>query len=45
MNRLEVGYELTVNAGFRSKPWRGCGYPQLVSAALVTDRSSGSLVG
>jgi hypothetical protein len=45
MNRLEVGCELAVNARFRSKALRRCGYSQLVSAALVTDKSSGSLVG
>ena len=45
MNRHEVGRELAVNDPFRAQPRGLCDYPQLVSAALVTVRSSGSLVG
>src|SRR6201996_609255 len=41
MNPHQVGYELAVNAGFRSN--LRSGYSHEVSAALVTDKSSGSL--
>src|ERR1700753_4226293 len=44
MNRREVRCELAVNGGLPVDCRRWC-YSQVVSAALVTVRSSGSLVG
>src|SRR6202034_2895696 len=44
MNRREVRRELAVNAGLPADSRQFC-YSQVVSAALVTVRSSGSLVG
>src|ERR1700744_2286483 len=44
MNRHEVRCELAVNGGLPVDSRRWC-YSQVVSAALVTVRSSGSLVG
>src|ERR1700734_4287324 len=44
MNRHEVRCELAVNAGLPADSRRLC-YSQVVSAALVTVRASGSLVG
>src|ERR1700722_13770256 len=44
MNRHEVRCELAVNAGLPADSRRWC-YSQVVSAAVVTVRASGSLVG